>query len=153
MGCGIVPKASALPAAEYELGNCYYNGWGIEKDRAKAVRHYRIAADHGDMQAQYALGLCFASGEGILRNDDHAEMWFRKAAEQGHSESQYQLGNIHRNKAGVSYSQHPQETVKAMKWYKLAKDQGHAKASERYVDVLKWVTPSTLEILKQAGIQ
>lgn len=146
-------KACGLPGSEYELGNCFYNGWGLEEDRAKAVIHYRKAAEQGEVRAQHALGLCCAFGEGIPRNDEHAVMWFRKAAEQGYSEAQYQLGNIHRNKAGVSYSQHPEETVQAMKWYKLAMDQGHTKASERYTDVLKWVTPSTLEILKKAGIQ
>ena len=146
-------KANSLPCAKYELGNCYHNGWGIDKNRSEAVKYYREAAEIGDPQAQYALAFCLATGDGISKDDDSAAMWFTRAAEQGYVEAQYQLGNIHRNKAGVSYSQHPEETVRAMQWYQMAKQSGHEKAAERYADVLKWATPSTLEILKKAGFQ
>lgn len=146
-------KASAknIPWAQNELGKCYYNGWGVEQDRSEAVKLYRRAAEQGDVSAQYNLGCCFYLGEGILQNDDYAAIWFKKAAEQGLSEAQYLLGNIHCSKAGPSFSKYPKETIEAMKWYQLAKNQGHEQATARYAEILNRAPSSTLELLAKAG--
>ena len=37
-------------------GFCYYNGTGVAKDQAEAVKYYRLAADQGHAQAQFNLG-------------------------------------------------------------------------------------------------
>ena len=41
--------------AQYNLGVCYRNGYGVEKNPAEAVKWLRKAADQGDAQAQAIL--------------------------------------------------------------------------------------------------
>ncbi len=54
-----------LAQAQCKLGECYYSGWGVEKDEAEAVNWYRKAADQGLAEAQYKLGRCYYSGRGV----------------------------------------------------------------------------------------
>ena len=44
-----------LANAQYSLGECYENGWGVDKDPREAVRWYRKAADQGHADAEDAL--------------------------------------------------------------------------------------------------
>lgn len=48
--------------AQYELGNCYWDGYGTEVDKQKAVEWWTKAAEQGYAQAQYLIGLCYANG-------------------------------------------------------------------------------------------
>ena len=36
-----------LPVAQYNLGNCYYNGWGTSKDNGSAKFWMKKAAENG----------------------------------------------------------------------------------------------------------
>ena len=38
--------------AQYRLGSCYYNGDGVNEDKAEAVKWYRKAAEQGDSNAR-----------------------------------------------------------------------------------------------------
>ena len=40
---------------QYELGKCYEEGFGVEKDMAEAVKWYRKAAAQGEPNAKAAL--------------------------------------------------------------------------------------------------
>ena len=42
-------------AAQYSLGYCYENGWGIVKNLEKALEYYRKAAEQGYEDANKAL--------------------------------------------------------------------------------------------------
>ena len=44
--------------AQHKLGLAYYNGDGVEKNYAEAVRWWRKAAEQGSLKAQYNLGTC-----------------------------------------------------------------------------------------------
>lgn len=48
---------------QYEWGDCYYNGWGVDKNEEEAVRWYRKAAEQGYAQAQCTLGDCCLKGK------------------------------------------------------------------------------------------
>ena len=78
--------------AEYQLGNDYASGRGIERNPAEAVKWWRKAAEKGHAQAQHNLGVAYA-GSGNA-NRDEAAKWFRKACESGLSESCEALKNI-----------------------------------------------------------
>ena len=41
--------------AQYELGKCYHEGKGVEKDMAEAVKWYRLPADQKNYDAKEAL--------------------------------------------------------------------------------------------------
>lgn len=71
--------------AQYSLGNCYFYGFGVDKDQREAVKWLRKAADQGHTSAQNDLGHCYYSGAGVERNQMEAEKWWKKAAEgKGH---------------------------------------------------------------------
>lgn len=44
-------------SAQYNLGMCYENGFGVEKDTSSAIKWYKLAAEGGDIDAQFALKL------------------------------------------------------------------------------------------------
>lgn len=54
--------------AQFNLGVCYDNGDGVEKDLREAVRWYRKAAEQGDASAQCNLGWCYEAGIGVEKD-------------------------------------------------------------------------------------
>ena len=106
--------------AQNVLGNCYYNGKGVEKDYAEAVKWYRKSAEQGYHWGQYNLAGCYYSGKGIGQNYAEAVKWYRKAAEQNNSDAQNALGNCYYSGEGVE-----KDYAEAVKWYRKSAEQGH----------------------------
>ena len=78
--------------AQDNLGNCYYNGEGVEKNDSEAMRWYQKAAEQGNKYSQYSLGLLYYNeGNGKENELKQAVYWFCKAAEQGHIMAQSYL--------------------------------------------------------------
>ena len=75
-----------LVLAIYELGQCFFHGWGVAQDQKMAVSYYTVAARLGDMDAQADLGYCLANGKGCRTNKREAARWYRAAIQQGHSD-------------------------------------------------------------------
>jgi TPR repeat protein len=44
-----------VPLAQIRLGDCYFNGWGAERDQEIAIKFYRAAASAGNSVAEYKL--------------------------------------------------------------------------------------------------
>ena len=112
--------------AQFNLGLCYHNGDGVEKDDEKAVEWYTKAAEQGHPDAQYTLGMVYGypwSYEGVVQDFKKAVEWFALAAEQGHSEAQFILGLCYDMGNGVA-----QDFEKAVEWYTKAAEQGHTQA-------------------------
>lgn len=57
----ITAKSDDL-SAEYNMGICYYNGTGVDKNHVEAVRWFRRAAENGHEDAMYNLDMCYRSG-------------------------------------------------------------------------------------------
>ncbi|PVU88273.1 hypothetical protein BB561_005943 [Smittium simulii] len=72
-----------LSMAIFELGQSYYHGWGVSKNRKTAIYYYRIAADLGDPDAQTELATCYEHGDGIKRDMKIAAHYYRLAGKQG----------------------------------------------------------------------
>lgn len=65
-------------ACTTNLGACYLNGEGVEKDEARAMHLYSVAAGRGDECACFQLGWSFADGlNGLPRDHREATLWFR----------------------------------------------------------------------------
>ena len=109
--------------AQYNLGVCYANGDGVEKNPTEAVKWYRKAAEQGDALAQCNLGVCYANGNGVEKNLNEAVKWHRKAAEQGDAKAQYNLGWCYFFGYGVE-----KDFKEAVNWYRKAAEQGNAQA-------------------------
>ena len=66
--------------AQFNLGFCYDDGRGVEKDYSHAVKWYRKAAEQNYAPAQFNLGYCYANGQGVARDKVEAYVWFSMAA-------------------------------------------------------------------------
>jgi TPR repeat protein len=53
-----------LVLAIFELGNCFRNGWGTDKDPVAARQYYETAANLGDPEAMNEAGWCYLEGFG-----------------------------------------------------------------------------------------
>ena len=48
-----------VAVAQFNLGDFYYEGEGVEQSYTEAVIWYRKAAEQGDADAQISLGECY----------------------------------------------------------------------------------------------
>ncbi|KAJ3893079.1 hypothetical protein GG344DRAFT_44039 [Lentinula edodes] len=85
-----------LVLAIYEVGQCFFHGWGVVKDQKMGVSYYRVAARLGDADAQNDLGFCLSNGKGCKKDRKEAAKWYRAAVAQGHSD--IGLAWIHKEK-------------------------------------------------------
>lgn len=105
--------------AQYNLGICYYYGYGIPQNYTQAVHYYRLAGEQGHVDAQNNLGNCYYKGKGSVAKDmTQAKKWFAGAAHD-YPAAQFNLG--------VCY-QEEKNYAKALFCYRLAAEQGHAGA-------------------------
>lgn len=77
--------------AARRLGNLYYDGVGIERDYAEAVRWYGISADTGDQWCRNRLGEMHRDGKGMPEDPVEAYERFSGAAAFGNTGA---IGNI-----------------------------------------------------------
>ncbi|KAF8439458.1 HCP-like protein [Boletus edulis BED1] len=75
-----------LVLAIYEVGQCFFQGWGVAKDQKMAVSYYRVAAKLGDADAQQDLAFCLANARGCKKDRKEAAKWYRAAVAQGVSD-------------------------------------------------------------------
>lgn len=85
-----------LVLAIYEVGQCFFHGWGIPKDQKMGVvsaasrlvratdrmnkqSYYTVAARMGDADAQMDLAFCLANGRGAKKDRKGAAQWYRAA--------------------------------------------------------------------------
>lgn len=67
----------------YELGVSHMNGWGIEQDKALALRCFEIAGSWGDADAMAEAGFCYAQGTGCKKDLKKAAQYYRMAESKG----------------------------------------------------------------------
>ena len=105
--------------AQYQLGICYANGYGVTIDQKKAVDCFFDAVAQNHPQALYQLGNCYYYGYGVYCNYKRAVEYFEQAAKLGVVKAQYLLGNCY-------YANANREQAKY--WYAKAAEQGHVDA-------------------------
>jgi len=93
--------------AQYDLGNCYYDGNGVVYDFIEAAKWYHKAAETF-AHSQCRLGECYYKGLGVTQDFTEAIKWFREAANSNHVEALKYLSDCYRHGNGV-----PQDVEKA----------------------------------------
>ncbi|KAG0198881.1 hypothetical protein BGX33_012009, partial [Mortierella sp. NVP41] len=126
----MISATSGNKDAQFDLGNMYRNGHGVQLNYLAAMEWYLKAADQGHAIAQCNLGLMYSRGDGISPDYSLAMVWYRKAADQGNADAQFGIGFMFANGQGVT-----QDYSRAMDWYRTAADQGHLSA-QFYIGVL-----------------
>lgn len=107
-------------AAQVLLGLMYENGYGVPKDRAKAIGWYELAAGARSREGQYMLGLALLA-PGPAQNRARAADLFDKAARRGHAEAAYNLGVLY-----LEGKVRPHDLDKAGALFAEAADAGNA---------------------------
>lgn len=78
-----------LTLATYELGNCFRNGWGCERDPVAAFNYYKTAAQMGDPDAMTETAWCYMNGFGTpnkKKDKFQAAQYYRMAHKKGKEE-------------------------------------------------------------------
>jgi len=104
--------------AEFQMGQLYDFGFGVEQDDAQALAWYRKAADHGSTPAQRTVGECLQKGRGISADTREAARWYQRAADADDLRAQYQLGQLYFTGTGVA-----RDYIAAYVWFMLAAGQ------------------------------
>ena len=81
-------------SAQFSLGVMYYNGDGVLKDSAEAVKWFRKSAEQGYASAQYNLGVMYNKGDGVLKDSVEAHAWYNNASANGDEAAKKNLSNI-----------------------------------------------------------
>jgi TPR repeat protein len=119
-----VAKKGWAPA-QYNLGCCYKDGIGVDKDPKEAVKWFNKAAEQGLREAQCRLGGCYEKGEGVKQDKKEAVNWYRKAAGLNEANAQFNLGCCYAEGEGVQ-----QDKLKAAKWFYEAAKRGNKSAKD-----------------------
>lgn len=110
--------------AQYIIGLCYENGWGVTKSEELAVKWYQKAAEQGVVDAQFTMGILYHDGLcGLPASPSEAVKWYKKAAEQGMPEAQYTLACCYHDGDGTTKSEST-----AIEWMTQAAELGFAEA-------------------------
>lgn len=99
--------------AQYYLGICYYNGYGVERDYSEAVKYFHLAADQGHAEGQCRLGICYYFANGIEQDYEEAVKYLRLSADQGNTEAMSSLGFIY-------FFGKEENTEEGLKYFQLA---------------------------------
>lgn len=108
------------PWAQYNLGEMYYSGQGVEKNLVEAAEWFRKAAEQGHAEAQNRMGEFYYNGWGIKKDYKEAVKWYQLAATHESTKAQTALGNMYYNGTGVVKSY-----FNAVWWYSQAAERGN----------------------------
>jgi len=107
------------------MANCYFEGWGCEKDYARSLELARESSGRGSRYGQHTLGELHHWGRGGLAEDfPQALMFYMDAAVQGLDQAQVEIGEFFFEGDTIV----PQDYVESLRWYQLAAAQGHPDA-------------------------
>jgi TPR repeat protein len=110
--------------AQYQLGLCYENAWGVDRDEEKLFQWYKKAADQNHPKALWAVAMCYKFGVGVEKNERIAFRHFNQAAELGNVVSQFACARYYEDGKIVR-----KDRRKAFELYHQASRNGETRAS------------------------
>ena len=107
--------------AQYHAGMMYNNGIGTQRDIRQAYEWFQKATASSDPLGAYKLGCYYdGQGEGVVANDVNEALKYKLiAAKAGYALAQHDVALLYVRQENFE---------EAMKWWKLAGDQGHPKS-------------------------
>ena len=103
------------------LGYCYDNGYGVSKDKKKAIEFYERASSLGHTGAMNKLGNCYFKGDGVDEDKKKAIEFYERASSLGYAQAINNLGNFYlKNGDGVD-----EDKKKAIEYYERASSLGY----------------------------
>ena len=86
--------------SQFNIGQMYRAGRGIQRDVLEAKRWYERAAAMGYAPAQYQLGVLWERGDGVPSDLIEARGWFARAAQQNFEPAREALESVEQILAG-----------------------------------------------------
>lgn len=122
-------KAAAMRDANglYNLGTCYVQGYGCNKDMDLALDCFRSASEMNHPGAINNLGGFYRDGIIVRKDATMAFRWFEKSAQLGNSYGQLNLGLAYQRGDGTE-----KNVEKAAELFKLSAEQGNIEAMDAY---------------------
>ncbi len=90
--------------ANFYLAECYYHGYGTEKDMKKAYQNYCISAANHHHPSEYQVGYCFEFGLGVEPDETQAVVWYTEATKADDAQAEYRLGMCYKEGRGINQS-------------------------------------------------
>lgn len=120
------PLAHAgIGRAQNNIGACFSEGLGVERDPALALRWLGLAAEGGDPVGQRNLAALHFKGEGVAQSDAEAMRLYRLAAEQGDAPAQDMLSWMLLEGGNTA------DRAEALRWAQAAAEGGIATSMTR----------------------
>ncbi|MDF1757309.1 MAG: tetratricopeptide repeat protein [Legionellaceae bacterium] len=82
-------------AAQFDIGQMYQSGLGVERNIDAAIKYYKLAAAQENLPSEYNLGLIYLTGDGVEPDYKLALHWLNDAAFKGNDYSEYVLARIY----------------------------------------------------------
>lgn len=120
------PLAHAgIGRAQNNIGACFAEGLGVERDPALALRWLSLSAESGDPVGQRNLAALHFKGEGVAQSDTEAMRLYRLAAEQDDAPAQDMLSWM------LLEGGNPADRAEALRWAQAAAEAGIATSMTR----------------------
>ncbi len=117
-----VAAAKGDAASQNIVGLMYRNGSdGVQRDYAKALHYFQLAADQGNADAQANLGGAYVLAQGVNQDFATAVHYFQLSANQGNGHGQADLGSMYERGWGVQL-----DYAQALYWYRLSAAHGNS---------------------------
>ena len=103
------------PEGLYRLGQCYQNGWGVQRNYSSSLRCFRSGAALGHPGCQRDLGVWYLEGTHVKKSEKKGFLLNVDAAVQGDSQAMFNVGMCYQLGRGVGYS-----LKRALDWYEVS---------------------------------
>ncbi|KAJ3207737.1 hypothetical protein HDU67_007270 [Dinochytrium kinnereticum] len=101
-----------VPAAQFCLALCHYNGIAVPSNDREAFKWCELAAQQGHPGAQNVLGNLYIEGSGCAVNPSAGLRWYIRAAEKKEAAAIYNIGTLFER--GLAVEEDP---TQAFEWY------------------------------------
>lgn len=111
--------------AQNNIGACFAEGLGVERDLSLALRWLTLATENGDPVGQRNLAALHFRGDGVTQSDTEAMRLYRLAAEQGDAPAQDMLSWM------LLEGGRSEDRPEALRWAEAAAEAGAATSMTR----------------------
>lgn len=132
--------------AQFDIGQMYQYGVGVEKDINQAIKYYELAVQQGSLPAEYNLGIIYLRGDNVPQNPSLALKYLTDAAFKGNDYAQFVIARLYEN--GYKDTE-GKEIIKADKeqsiaMYKVAAANNYGPAQFRLAEIMVREIPTDL---------
>ncbi|XQW84790.1 tetratricopeptide repeat protein [Thalassotalea piscium] len=115
--------AEEYSPAQYQMALIYLNGYGVPKDKNKALELIVKAAEQNYPEALFTLSVFYSEGDLVKKDLKKAFEYMTKAANKHLPSAQFNLGVMYANGEGT-----PVDSTRAARWYEKAAKQNYVLA-------------------------